>query len=359
MAVKYVQVLRKPDEMDALSELWKSMEKIGGGPTLFQSWKWNRLWCRHVLETNSAFNLEVRLVEDSSGKPLAIIPLFSRRLLGPALRIVDFLGHRLSPCNDILLAEPGNMDLAGYVVHSFLDSRDMHSIFHLRNICAESAFGSVLMSQGMAEPQCNRVWITSQPEISHPVERLKKGMRKSLRRRKNALNRMGEVTFRVVPVDQVPMAFDELAALHLKRFASMKRSSLLYGNNLAFLRSAISSLAGSDVAEILELRLNDRTIASQLILLDQNHCYAYQAGFDPEFARYSPMWLLSIEAMHRAFTELQCESYELGQAYGDYKYNWEPEIGTNLFSCHGGANYFMNGITTLLRKGFRKYACQN
>ena len=114
------QLIRNYKDMESIRGLWESWERLPGGPTIFQSWEWNKAWCDHALHPGGACGLEIRLVEDRSGRPLAIVPLFSRRLLGNALRIVEFLGHRFSPHNDILLSEPGNPDLAHHVVSVLL-----------------------------------------------------------------------------------------------------------------------------------------------------------------------------------------------------------------------------------------------
>lgn len=58
--------------------------------------------------------------------------------------------------------------------------------------------------------------------------------------------------------------------------------------------------------------------------------YFVQGGFDPEFARFSPMRLLLTETMRRAFDDLGCTIYDLGPGYESYKFDWKPVVGTKL-----------------------------
>jgi CelD/BcsL family acetyltransferase involved in cellulose biosynthesis len=359
MAGVRVQHVTTLDEMDSLKDIWKTFEDLDdGSSSLYQSWDWCRDWCTYMLEPEANLGLEVRVIEESNGRPLAIIPLFSRNLLGSALRIIEFIGYRTSPHNDVLSSRPHDPDLADDITNALWRSLDRRSIFHLRNLSGESKFTQILTVQNLAQLQCDRLWLEVDPEVSDPMQRLSKTRRKRLRNARNSLNKQGEVSYRVVPVDELSSAFNELVVLHTKRFQSKNWNTLLCGRNLDFLRSVITRLGKKNISEILQLRLNENTIASQLSFVHNEQYHVYQFSFNVEYAKYSPVWILEIESIRRSFDELHCKRHNFGQGYGDYKYSWYPKIGSNYFSTYGKGSLHTQVFAFIYRSAFKRYATQ-
>ncbi|WP_027371350.1 GNAT family N-acetyltransferase [Desulfovermiculus halophilus] len=304
MAGVRVQHVTTLDEMDSLKDIWKSWEDPHQGAGLFQSWEWCRMWCSHVLAPEQNLRVAIRVMEDGNGRAVGIMPLFSRNMLGSVLQVIDFIGYRMSPQNEVLLAEPNNHDLIQHVAQGLWSSLNWHSFCHLRNLSSESMLCSVLGAQGRIQPQCDRVWVEADPQISDPMQRLSKSRRKRLRHALNSLRKEGDVTVKVASIDEFPAAFDELIVLHKKRFASKNWNTLLCDNKVSFLKYMSMKLAQANKAEILQLRLNEQTIAAQLSFINNETYLAYQVGFDPDYAKYSPMWILNIEAIRRSLYDL-------------------------------------------------------
>ena len=352
MRIRHIRTL---DELDAIEKQWRGLECIDGGPSFFQSWTWNRIWCDQVLSTRKRARLDVRVIEDGAGRILAILPFFEEDLAGPLVRITQFLGHRMSEYNDVLLADPRSSELAEQVVQALPSGLGPRTVLHLRHLNGQSEFTKQLVAQRLAEPQCTHLWLQTDPTMmSDQRMRLGPSYRKTLRWRENRLRRQFKIEFRVRSGPDFSEAFDELIDLHYRRFDSMDRSTNLVGPALTFLRIATSTLSNTGNCEIVQLRADDVTIAAVLMVRDKRRCFSFSGGFDPEFSRFSPMRLLLTETMRRGFEDLGCEIYDLGAGYGQYKFDWSSIVGINYMCCRGGTGPYAKLMATLYGVAFRR-----
>lgn len=353
MTTTRIKSIRTLEELDAIKAIWTDLERLDGGPSIFQSWIWNRTWCDHVLYTRKKARLDVRVVEDGAGRILAILPFFEESLVGPMARITQFLCHQESTYNDILLSDPRSSELANEVIHLLLKDLGPRAVLHLRHLYSESTFTKQLIAMQIVEPQCKTVQLRADPTITDQSKRLGKSNRKHFRSSLNRLRRQFDIKFRVRSGADILSAFDNFIDLHCRRFASIGRVTLLSGPKLAFLRAATAALSITDNFEIIELTVDDKAIASLVMVHDKKRYFSLQGGFDPEFSRFSPILLLDAEAMRRGFEELGCEIYDLGAGYQDYKFNWKPVIGADYFCCHGGTGPYAKTVAALYRVAFR------
>lgn len=351
MRIRHIRTL---DELDAIEKHWRDLECIDGGPSLFQSWTWNRIWCDQVLSTRKRARLDVRVIEDGAGRILAILPFFEEDLAGPLVRVMQFLGHRMSEYNDVLLADPRSSELAEQVVQALPSGLGPRTVLHLRHLNGQSEFTKQLVTQRLAEPQCAYLWLQADPMITDQGMRLGRSKRKTFRWAMNYLHRHFEAEFQVQAGEDFLPAFDELVDLHHRRFSSKGRSTSLVGSTLAFWRIATSTLCNTGIFEIVQLRAGGRTIAAALLAHDKQHYFLLNIGFDPEFGRFSPMRLLLTETMRRGFEDLGCEIYDLGAGYGQYKFDWSPIVGTNYMCCRGGTGPYAKLMATLYGIAFRR-----
>ena len=342
------------NELDALERDWRILEQMEGGPSIFQSWIWNRTWCEEVLPTRKGASLDIRIIEDGAGRILAILPLFEEPFMGTPVRITQFLGHRMSFHNDVLLADPNCVELARLVVEEFLKEFGSRGFLHLRNLDHQSAFTRELLAKGVAESMCSRLQIMKDPGIKEQYARLGPSSRKNLRWKSNKLRRKFGMDFRVCTGTDFPQAFDELVELHHQRKERVGSSTLIEGVNRSFLKIAATSLSNHGVFEIVQLRAGEKTIAAALMAMDKRRYFSYQSGFDPEFASFSPMTILLTETMRRGFEDLEGEIYDFGSGYEPYKYDWSPVIQENYMCCFGGNGFYLKPLTLLYKYFFKK-----
>lgn len=343
--------LRTLAEIDGIADAWQAFAQANDHGSLFQSWTWNRAWCA-IFEDQAGLQLDVRVIEDEAGRLQAILPFFLSRPAGPLLRVVEFLGHRMSQHNDALLASPGSAELADAVVEVMRRDLGPSTILHLRHLAQDSSFTRRLLALRLAEPLCARLHLEADPALKDQSHRLGRSNRKTLRWAKNRMTQELGIDFQVQSGAAFPAAFDELVALHQQRFASVGRSTLLTGRGLTFLKTVTSRLSMEGQFEIVQFRASNRTVAAALTAHDRRCYRLIQTGFDPDLAHFSPMRILLAETMRRAFEDLHCVAYDLGAGYQRYKYDWKPIVGTNYYCCLGGYGAYAKAAAALYRRAF-------
>jgi len=304
-----------------------------------------------VLPQRKHATLDVRVVEDGAGRTLAILPLFTEWLAGPMTWITQFLGHRMSYHNDMLLLEPANPELADAVVQLLLDDIGASTILHLRELVEDSLVTQALLACGAAEPQVPRVSLPAPLALAAPGKRLGRLGRKSKHNHLHQLQRHFTVEIRSFLGSDFPSAFDELMRLHRKRFASQHRATQLVGADLRFLRRATA--ASSPPFVVTQLLADGVAIAAELEAYDRGRCFAVQKGFDPAFARFSPARILFAEILRRSFEELGCHLMDLGVGFEEYKYEGSPTVGMNYRCCYGGKSNYAKSVSVLYRVALR------
>ncbi len=349
-----IKRIRTYEELDSLKGMWEKFQNARNGPTVFQSWIWNRTWCDEVLQFQKYSTLDVRVAEEPNGKIVAIIPTYIDKLGTPGIATLQFLAHRMSIYNDILFCEAENQDLALAVAESLMDSLGPATIAHLRHLGEESTFTKALILKNWAQIQVPRLLLRYDSNITDQSNRLGKSRRKAFRLAHNRLNKEYSIEYRVVQWQDFNSAMNELLDLHLRRFDAKGKSSLLQGKNLAFLQRAMSDLTSRNQFEIVQLRADDTTVAAVLMVKEGKSYVFFQGGFDPEFSRYSPMRLLLTETMRRGFDELGCERFDLGDGYGTYKCDWSPTAAMNYFCCRGNNPLYANVFAAATRYAFQR-----
>ena len=331
-----IKKIQNLDELDNLKEDWDKLARNIDGPSFFQSWIWNRTWCEHFLQMPGKTKLSVRVAEDEAGMVLAIFPFFEQYIAGGLVCIEQFLCHRLSYHNDVLLLHLNNDDFVKEVTAALLADIDYRTILSLRHLNEKSLFTKYLSKNGSAQPQCTRIQILADSSITDQSTRLGKSTRKRFRRQANKLKREHERDFNIQRTDAINAGFKELVDLHHRRFSDAGRTTIFSGQSLNFWEDIIQKTNGDSAFEIVQLRANGKSIAAGLGLHDGKHYFGVQTGFDPDFKQFSPMRILLVEVMRHVFDELECDAYDHGPGYESYKYEWSPSIGENFYSCLGG-----------------------
>lgn len=337
------------DELDSLKEDWDKLARRIDGSSFFQSWIWNRTWCDHFLKAPGKDRLGVRVAEDDAGRILAIFPFFEQYIGGRMVCIEQFLCHRLTYHNDVLLLHPQDDNFVREVTDAFLEAIDYRTILSLRHLNERSLFTQYLSKKGSAHPQCTRLQVLSDAAIIDQSTRLGKSTRKRYRRQTNKLHREHDTTFSIHRDDEICTGFRELVELHQRRFSDAGRETVFSGRSLEFWQDIIQRVSGNPSFEVVQLRADGNPIAAGMGLHDGTHYFGIQTGFDPEFKQFSPMRILLVEIMRRAFYDLGCHVYDHGPGYEDYKYEWSPTVSTNYFGCHGGRGPYAR----MLGRGYR------
>ena len=348
MASFRIRHLRTINELNDYKKKWEILEVADESSSIFQSWEWNHQWCKDVLPTLKRARIDVQIIEDEENNILAILPFFETSMAGAAVKLIQFIGHRMSFHNDVLLVNPKSTELAKQVLSTLIKGIGPRSIMHLRHLNADSVFTKQLLVNNQAQIQCPRILIEADPLIEDQLLRLRRSTRKKFRYKRNRLRREFEVKFHIRKGNDFPDAFDELIELHHKRFSEKKRSTLLVGPALKFLRNITSKLSNTGAFEILQVQANGITIGAKLAAIDKEHYCSIMGGFDPEFGRFSLGKLMEFKQIRRGFDELKCKACDFGPGYELHKFDWGPNTNIrNYFCCIGGRGFYAKLMATI------------
>jgi CelD/BcsL family acetyltransferase involved in cellulose biosynthesis len=166
------------------------------------------------------------------------------------------------------------------------DAPDLPDMLWLKDFDAEGPAFAALA----ALPQ------TSIRTQSRPVATRDEGIkasgstRKKLRQQFNRLGALGAVEI-VNHREPVPLlaALDTFLALEAASWKGGQGTALSSTpGDAAFARRMLAGLAETGTASIIELRLDDKVLASQVMLYCGPHAFTWKIAFDSAFAKYSP-----------------------------------------------------------------------
>ena len=160
---------------------------------------------------------------------------------------------------------------------------------------------------------------------------------KSLRRGRRALEKFGQVSLRFTGCpDSDLSAVERFLYLESLGWKGESQSALACcpSEIEAFKRMALG-LATRDRIRFAELALDERVIASMCLLRSESDYYAFKIGWDPQFERGCPGFLLAAEIQDHLSQLPRCGSIDSCSRPGsflDHVWPGRKEIGTVLFT---------------------------
>jgi CelD/BcsL family acetyltransferase involved in cellulose biosynthesis len=267
-------------------------------PSPFLLRGWLECWWR-------AYGAEGELavhVARREGRLVGALPLYVRRHLG--LTVGSFLGGRHSALADVLVApdEPPGLatEIAETVARSDIDYVDLFGIPTGSRL--ERALGSDLhLIERVESPvlELGDDW-----EAVYQAKTSSKS-RNLHRRRRRQLAELGRLEIEVArEPSTLARALEEAFRIHALRWAGRPDGSD-FGTPVgrSFHRAAILALATLDVPRIVLLKLDGRAIAFHYYFALEGAMYVHRLGFDPEFARYSPGLVNTLDTIENAAAE--------------------------------------------------------
>lgn len=341
------------DELYTISEIWQQLYESDAHATIAQSWTWNLTWCEVILPVLGNAKPEVMLVEDGAGRVVAILPFFAEDVAGPLARFLRFTGYHMPVHYDIVTGEPDNPDLIREVIAALRAVLDGRTILHLRRLKSSSLFTRELAGRGLAHVQDTHLWIPADPEITDQSKRLGKSTRQTFRWQMNKLRKDHGVEYRIFSGAELDNAFEDHMRLHGLRWRNKDVETFIQRDQRNFLQAVSSQLARQGKCEIVQMWSGARAVASSLGLLDRGAYFGISSGFDPEYAKYSPMRLLLAEVIRRSFDELGCRVFDFGPGSDGYKLDWKPETGHSYYCCVPGNSVYAKGLAAVYHVLFK------
>lgn len=319
-----------------LSELageWHGLHGHSAG-TPFQLPEWILPWWR-FLGSGAIFSLAAR----EQGRLVGLAPMFLHPWNGR--RQVTFLGNGVSDRLGFLLdpqyAAPATAAFLDFIASQrqrwdLCDLQDLSGGAPLCHAAAPAVLGRAVRPQYT----CMSIPLPRSYEEFH--EGLPHGVKRNLKRYRDRLDKLGEVTFETRG-DDIGELLDSLIALHRVRWQSKGEAGMVCGISMErFHREAAARLARRGVVRLHGMRVDGRICSVIYVLLDRGRAYSYLSGFDPELARCSPGALLLEYAIQQAIAS-GARVYDLLRGDEKYKYDWgaRDETSYRLLLWHDKA----------------------
>jgi CelD/BcsL family acetyltransferase involved in cellulose biosynthesis len=300
------------DRLDSLSEHWTRLAAASGN--LFCTWEWNELWWQHY---GRGRRLRVALLRHDDEID-AIVPLF---LWSPGpVRTLRLIGHghgdRLGPIC------PRDQTETAVAAMMLALAAERHDVFVGDWVAGDADWASVLGGRVVRTTGYpilhfrDSSWEEFLAARSHRF-------RKTLRNRRNRLERANEVSYRYADSATLEADLDAAFRLHRARFREHPGCNFC-GEHEPFQREFARRALERGWLRLLLLEVDGRPVCCEYGFLYENAYFAYQGGRDPDWDKASVGFVLEVESIRRTLEEGVPEYRFLG-GEEEYKYRLPTE----------------------------------
>ena len=279
----------------ALEEEWDALVLAMPRPSPYLLHAWLTAWWRHYGERG---RLRVHVAHEGD-RLAAALPLYVTRRGG--LRVLRFVGAGASALGDVLLAPGADPALAARLVEQA--AAGGHDLADLFGLSGDSRLADAAGARLRLVPRVEAPVLDLDGDWDALHRRKTSAKRRSLdRRRRRRLEELGAVTIEVARTpDALEPALEDAFDLHAARWRDRPEGSgFATPVGRAFQRDALRAIAPLGVPQIVLVRLDGRPIACNYSLRLGDRLYFHELAFDPEFARYSPGHLCTMETLAEA-----------------------------------------------------------
>ena len=282
----------------ALAPEWDGLVRAMPRPSPFLLHPWLLAWWH---EHGDRTGLRVHVAR-RNGRLEAALPLYVRRRGG--LRVLRFIGGDASALADLLVAD-GTPPAVGeqLVARATRDGGDFADLFGLP---AHSRLAAAARTGLTLVPRVEAPVVDLDPGWAEVYRERTSAKRRSLhRRRRRQLAGLGALSIEVAgTLGELEPALEAAFVLHEARWRDRPEASgFATPAGRSFHRAALRALAPLGVARILLVRVDGRPVACNYYFVLCGRMYFHELAFDPEFARFSPGQVATLDALESAAAE--------------------------------------------------------
>ncbi|SPP99508.1 putative Protein involved in cellulose biosynthesis (CelD)-like protein [Candidatus Sulfobium mesophilum] len=327
-----IEEITKLEDFMKLAPEWNLLLKESDSDNIFLTWEWVSNWWNVYGEGKK---LRVMAVRDDTKGLVAIAPLYGteRRVMkGVAVREIRFIGTGgdVSPDYLDVIIKRGMEEevIEALVRHLCADRKwDVASLTDIRadspnlELLKNLASGSGLLVR--TKPCAVCPYIKLPPFWEEYLGGLSANMRYNVKRRMRNLEKAFAARYFLwQDTETLTSAMELLAALHSRRWEEKGTSrSFSTPQYNAFHQAVALDFARKGWLNLSCLELDGEIVGMFYDYRYGNKIYYYQAGFDPEFSRYSPGLALRAYVIRDAIEE-GFEEVDLLKGAYDFKYLW-------------------------------------
>ena len=279
----------------------------------------------------------------------------TRRLPLPHLRAAETNHTFMTGC----LVDSDHCEAVSGALWSYLRQHHLHGLsFPMFPI--ESPLGQLFRGQceksgtvATVDDLCQRATVTPQDGTAMSSRRAK-----SLRRGRRALEKLGQVSLRFnhCPVDDLS-AVERFLFLESLGWKGESQSAIACRmSEVQAFKATARVLAQQNRIHFAELHVDERVIASMCLFRSGPDYYAFKIGWDPQFERGCPGFLIAADLQENMHQLPECQSIDSCACPGsflDHVWPGRMSIGTALFTTTRWGSLAVRG-TRLAREIFRQ-----
>jgi len=329
-----VQHVRTEAELLALQKPWADLMADAPDASLFLTWEWTNAWWRHYGVEQGLWLLAAW---DGAGRLAGVAPWMLARPSGGAsgTRRMAFIFYR-PPSRLDVVARPDRKEevCAAFLTHLAAHGAEW-DILELMGLVQGSLLKPSLNAMGGHHLERLRVinpFITLPDEWATYFGTLSKERRKSLRNARNRLEQEhpGQACYhRVTEPAELPAALDTLVTLNRARWHSQGKTSVFDASEFRAFHCEMAAIAlHRGWLRFYQLTVGEQIVATTYCFRYGDVFYAYQSGFDLEWARYSPGRLIIAHAIREAIRE-GAREFDMLRGTEKHKLSWTSEARTD------------------------------
>ena len=338
-----VREVTTKEEFYLLRSEWNDLLSRSESNNIFLTWEWIYNWW-NIFGRN--MQLKILLVKDSS-RIVGIAPLYVHN--GAKGNQIALLGssHVGSDYLDFILQKGREQESLIRILSNLSSNSGEWNAIHFNEISAVSSsiqliqdhFRDNYLSLIKKQNDCPYILLPASHGLF--MNSLSSNMRYNIKRKRSRFENDFQGEFVVIrEKGELQNSLAELFRLNLNR-TRMKNICSPFSNNqfAQFHRELIMSAFDRGWVKLCFLKIRGELIACIYIFKYGNKYYYYQSGFNPEWEKLSPGFLLFSYSIENAISEGMHE-FDFLQGAEDYKYNWTKKIRTSV-------------LMTIYKKSFR------
>ncbi|MEM9413043.1 MAG: GNAT family N-acetyltransferase, partial [Planctomycetota bacterium] len=319
------------DQLHHLKSCREQWNDVAGNKP-FQSWEWCFNWIRQIDFSSQPF---VLVETDENGQWKSIAPMARCKtkfgenkiyVMGSGKICTDYTGLITNDVNSF------SKKIANWLAErNENDSENRIEIIEFEGVESQSeqfvAIRKALQNAGfvlhdMPLESCWKITLPgSWDELNQSFSK------KHRRKTKKAIQRLADtdVQIRSALQNDFESTWDSFVDLHQQRRNNVGDSGCFVNSDFSrFLKSSVTKLANRGLANIFQIELRGKPIASTLFFHDRKNLLMYQTGFDPNVSTLEPGYLLIVATLKFAI-ENNFETFDFLRGDEPYKARWSSK----------------------------------
>ena len=323
-----IGVLNNYQAWEALEPFWDEFLTQTPAANGFHSFPYLRAWWQHLGWAGELYIIVVL----NNGQPVAIAPMEITKVpwLFGSLRRLTFLGLNLEMDRPTVLAAETNVHASTLIVDYLVRRKgdwDFMVLFEqfpdssvVKNWSSQLNEAGFLVSM---TPGPESSWVDIQGTWKEYLDGRNRSIRKSIRRKVDALNKAGELRFEVVRPETETGLLQRY--LEVERRSWKPAAGLGAGKtsgHISFYRDVIERFAAWGGVKFAFLYLDEVPIAATFGLTWHDRFYSLHIAHDERYARFSPGYVLTAFELEEAFAEGSCSVFDFLAGFLANKGGW-------------------------------------